>query len=164
MHRVQRGAGVACPRDGRGARSAIRAADAVPLLRMPGLWPDLLGGHALAADARGAARPMRDVLRRLVAGELTEEEALAEIRRVQLDELAGRARLDLGRYLRRGVPEVVLGAGKSPEQTAQLVVALAGRMGQGLVSRMSDAHRAALLAAASGGDIQDIFIRLAAFD
>ena len=99
---------------------------------------------------------MRDVLRRLVAGELSEEEALAEIRRVQLDELGGRARLDLGRYLRRGVPEVVLAAGKSPEQTAQLVVALAERMGQGLVSRMSDAHRAALLGAASGCGMQVI--------
>ena len=99
---------------------------------------------------------MRDVLRRLVAGELSEEEALAEIRRVQLDELGGRARLDLGRYLRRGVPEVVLAAGKSPEQTAQLVVALAERMGQGLVSRMSDAHRVALVAAASGCAMQVI--------
>jgi len=99
---------------------------------------------------------VRDVLRRLVAGELSEEEALAEIRRVQLDELGGRARLDLGRYLRRGVPEVVLAAGKSPEQTAQLVVALAERMGQGLVSRMSDAHRVALVAAASGCAMQVI--------
>jgi pyridinium-3,5-biscarboxylic acid mononucleotide synthase len=95
---------------------------------------------------------MRDVLRRLVAGELTEDEALAELRRVQLDELEGRARLDLGRYLRRGIPEVVLAAGKTPEQAARLAVALARQHGQGLVSRMTDAHRAALLEAA--GDME----------
>ena len=91
---------------------------------------------------------MKDVLRRLVAGELTEDEALAELRRVQLDELAGRARLDLGRYLRRGVPEVVLAPGKTPADAAHLVVRIAEQHGQGLISRMSDAHRSALVPAA----------------
>ena len=81
---------------------------------------------------------MRDVLRRLVAGELTEEQALAEIRRVQLDELAGRARLDIGRYLRRGIPEVVFAPGKTPHDAARLVVAMAEQRGQGLISRMTD--------------------------
>jgi NCAIR mutase (PurE)-related protein len=92
---------------------------------------------------------VRDVLRRLAAGEVSEDEALAEIRRVQLDELGGRARLDLGRYLRRGVPEVVLASGKSPEEVARLAVAMAERVGQGLVSRMIESHRAALKVAAS---------------
>jgi len=93
---------------------------------------------------------VRDVLRRLVSGELTEDEALAELRRIQLDELGGRARLDLGRHLRRGIPEVVLAAGKTPDDAARLVVAMARQHGQCLVSRMSDAHRAALNAATSG--------------
>ena len=92
---------------------------------------------------------MRDVLRRLVAGELTEDEALAELRRVQLEELSGRARLDLGRYMRRGIPEVVLATGKSPADAARLSVAMAERTGQGLVSRMTAAHRAALEGAAA---------------
>jgi hypothetical protein len=91
---------------------------------------------------------VRNVLRRLVAGELTEDEALSEIRGLQLEELSGRARLDLGRYLRRGIPEVVLAAGKAPHDAARLAVALAARQGQGLISRMSDAHRAALREAA----------------
>jgi len=68
---------------------------------------------------------VRDVLRRLVAGDLTEDEALAELRRMQLDELGGRARLDLGRYLRRGIPEVVLATGKAPHDAARLTVAAA---------------------------------------
>ncbi len=87
---------------------------------------------------------MRDILRRLVAGELSEDDALAELRRMQLDELGGRARLDLGRYMRRGIPEVVLATGKSAVEAVRLAVAMAERQGQGLISRMTDAHRDAL--------------------
>lgn len=87
---------------------------------------------------------MKDVLRRLVAGEITEDEALSQIRTLQLRELAGRATLDLGRHLRRGLPEVVLAAGKQPSEAARLAIALAERQGQGLISRMSEPHRGAL--------------------
>jgi len=99
---------------------------------------------------------VRDILRRLVAGEVTEDEAVAELRRLQLEELGGRARLDLGRYLRRGIPEVVLASGKTPEEAARLTVVMAERQGQGLISRMSDAHAAALRDAASRGDLDVI--------
>lgn len=93
------------------------------------------------------------MLRRLVAGELTEDQALTELRRLQLEELGGRARLDLGRYLRRGIPEVVLGSGKTPAEAARLAVAMAEQQGQGLVSRMTDAHRAAVSDAAARADM-----------
>jgi len=87
---------------------------------------------------------LRNVLRRLMAGEISEGEAISELRRVQLEELGGRARLDLGRFLRRGVPEVVLATGKTPADAARLAVAMAERQGQGLISRMTAEHGAAL--------------------
>jgi len=83
---------------------------------------------------------VRSVLRRLLAGELTVAEAEAELRRVQLEELGGRARLDLGRQARRGLPEVVLASGKRPEEAAGLAVALAREQGQGLASRLGPEH------------------------
>lgn len=79
---------------------------------------------------------MRSLLRRLLAGELTEVEAEAELRRVQLEELDGRVRLDLGRWHRRGIPEVVLARAKPPGETARLVLSLAREQGQGLASRL----------------------------
>src|SRR2546426_2463566 len=116
---------------------------------MPRLWPSLLGGDALAADARGARGTLRNILRRLIAGELTEDEALAELRSLQVEELGGKAKLDLGRYMRRGIPEVVLATGKARADAARLTVALADRQGQGLVSRLTAEHRAALHHAAA---------------
>jgi pyridinium-3,5-biscarboxylic acid mononucleotide synthase len=94
------------------------------------------------------------MLARLRAGELTVDEALEEIRRTQLVELAGHARMDLGRTARRGVPEVVLAAGKAPEAAAQLVLALAREQGQGLASRLGGEHWPALEAAAAGLELE----------
>src|SRR5205823_10434454 len=109
----------------------------------------LAGGLPLRVRRPPPARALgrgevKEVLRRLLAGELTEAEAVAELRRVQLEELDGRARLDLGRDGRRGIPEVVMASGKSPEAAARLAVSLAREQGQGLVSRLGPDHRAAL--------------------
>lgn len=93
---------------------------------------------------------MKDVLQRLLAGELNVEEAEAELRRVQLTELGGAARLDIGRTARRGLPEVVLATGKTPDEVARLVVSLARDQGQGLASRLDAEHIAAMEAAAEG--------------
>ena len=97
---------------------------------------------------------MREILRRLIAGELSEDEAVGELRRIQLDELGGRAKLDLGRHLRRGIPEVVLAAGKSPADAARLAVVMAEQQGQGLISRLTAEHRAALTEAARSNGME----------
>lgn len=96
---------------------------------------------------------MRETLRRLLAGELNVEEAEAELRRVQLTELGERARLDLGRTGRRGLPEVVLASGKAPADVARLVAVLAQEQGQGLASRLSPDHWQALESAVAGLEV-----------
>ena len=94
---------------------------------------------------------MRHVLQRLQAGELNLEAAEAELRRVQLEDLGGRARLDVGRTARRGLPEVILAAGKTPADVGRLAAVLAADQGQACVSRMDAAQWAAVKAAAGPG-------------
>jgi hypothetical protein len=89
-----------------------------------------------------------------MSGEITEDEALSKLRRIQLEELGGRARLDLGRYMRRGIPEVVLATGKSAAEVVRLALAMAEKQGQGLVSRMGETHQAALRDAADKAGLQ----------
>ena len=92
---------------------------------------------------------MRDLLRRLRSGELDEARAITELRRLQLEELAGAAQLDVARERRRGLPEVVLAEGKRPDEVAPLTVRLARESGQGLASRLGEEHLAVLRQAAS---------------
>lgn len=60
---------------------------------------------------------IRELLAKVAAGQLTVGHALERLRTLPFDDL-GFARLDNHRVLRRGVPEVVFGDGKSAEQIA----------------------------------------------
>ena len=78
-------------------------------------------------------------------GRVAPDDAVARLKTLPYEDL-GFAKIDHHRALRRGVPEVVFGAGKTPEQ----IVAIVGRMaarGQGvLVTRASAQAHAALRA------------------
>lgn len=56
------------------------------------------------------------------------------------------ARLDLGRHARSGRPEVTYAAGKSAEQVVAIVGRLVAERGQAIISRVSEAQFAALVA------------------
>ncbi|MEM4752575.1 MAG: hypothetical protein QXR55_03665, partial [Sulfolobales archaeon] len=55
---------------------------------------------------------IRSVLKRLVSGELSVDEAERMIKLLAIDELGGKVVFDSGRELRRGIPEVIYGEGK----------------------------------------------------
>lgn len=58
---------------------------------------------------------LRELLRRVSSGEVAPEAALEELARLPFADL-GFARVDHHRALRQGLPEVILGSGKTPEQ------------------------------------------------
>jgi pyridinium-3,5-biscarboxylic acid mononucleotide synthase len=94
---------------------------------------------------------LRDFLARLARGELGIEEALRTLSQLPAQRVAEFAQLDGERAIRQGVPEVVFGERKTPEQIGKLVSRLR-ELGQAvLVTRLSpEGGQAALVAAPEG--------------
>jgi NCAIR mutase (PurE)-related protein len=97
--------------------------------------------RALLADVAAGALPVDDALDALVSG-------YADL---------GYARIDTGRALRTGDPEVVYGGGKSPEQVVELLRALATGPGSrpALATRLDEAAAAAVRRALPGARIDE---------
>ncbi len=87
---------------------------------------------------------LKDLLARVQSGGTPIEEAFAELRQLPFVDL-GYATVDHHRAIRQGVPEVILGEGKTPEQIVGISRELA-RLGQNvLVTRIDDAKAAILV-------------------
>ncbi len=81
---------------------------------------------------------MMDLLARVRSGAVSAQDAAAALRMAPIEELGGFAVVDHHRALRQGVPEVVYGAGKTPDQAAAIASALAAKGGSNiLVTRCS---------------------------
>ena len=97
------------------------------------------------------ARALKEFLEQVRAGKVPVDEAARRIADLPVQHVQDFAQLDGERALRMGVPEVVFGERKTPEQIGALVAKLVG-LGQAvLVTRMSPEAEKAALAAAPGG-------------
>jgi pyridinium-3,5-biscarboxylic acid mononucleotide synthase len=85
----------------------------------------------------------RAILERVAVGEVTPAEAVAQLAMEPMESL-GYATVDHHRALRQGYPEVVFGAGKTPEQIVGITEQLAARGDGFLVTRTDPAARSAL--------------------
>jgi len=84
---------------------------------------------------------MRDILEAVAAGELSPEAAEARLRGYAT---TGAGRFDAARERRGGVPEAVLGEGKTPAELADLVSTSVGTTGRALATRLDEAQVAAV--------------------
>jgi NCAIR mutase (PurE)-related protein len=90
-----------------------------------------MGGRQVDRDA------VRELLAAVRSGRLTEREALEKLSVLGTEDL-GFARLDRHRELRRGLPEVVFGEGKTEEQVTSIVDALIAADQPVLVTRLGE--------------------------
>ncbi len=81
---------------------------------------------------------IRQLLERLVAGQLTTEEVLGKIQKHTFEDL-GFAKVDHHRRIRNGYPEVIYGEGKTAGQVAEIFACLAANNPNVLCTRASTA-------------------------
>lgn len=99
------------------------------------------GGPPSASDSPEPA-VLEKVLAAVADGTLSPAEAAERLESGAVRYLDEFAALDLGRSVRKGVPEVVYASGKSPEQTARICEALLASKERVIVSKLSPEHEA----------------------
>lgn len=95
---------------------------------------------------------MRELLEAVATGEVSPAEAETQLRGYAT---TGAGRFDAGRETRRGVPEGILAAGKSPSEVSALVRAALETTGHALVTRVSEADVAAVADEVAGDVVLD---------
>ena len=92
---------------------------------------------------------LREVLEKLREGEISIAEAEGLLRLNAVQEIEG-AVLDIQRESRIGIPEIVLGEGKTPAQVVEIVSAFLASKGRAIVTRASEEQIGAVEEALSG--------------
>ncbi|WP_301678165.1 nickel pincer cofactor biosynthesis protein LarB [Methanoculleus methanifontis] len=83
---------------------------------------------------------IRDILRMYRNGEISEDEAADTLEGLRIEMIDGIARIDAGRSIRCGMPEVVLAEGKEPEAFAEIMLAQVKAAGRCVGTRVSPEH------------------------
>jgi len=87
---------------------------------------------------------LKEVLDRVAVGEISPAQAEKLLQLLVIDEVGCFAKLDGNRGLRKGIPEVVLAEGKTPEDVAEISKLMVTKCGRAIVSRCGKEHLAAI--------------------
>ena len=98
---------------------------------------------------------MREELEKLARGEISLVEAERIIRVSAVEEVGNLAKLDTGRESRRGMPEIVIAEGKTPEDVVGITLKMLNEKGRAIISRVNRRHLAAIKKANIDGILQD---------
>jgi pyridinium-3,5-biscarboxylic acid mononucleotide synthase len=110
---------------------------------------NVLDSYPLASLVHPEAGGMDELEKTLTAvasGELSPESAAGRLKRGEVRYLDEFAALDLGRSIRKGVPEVVYASGKSPSQVASICATLLESCERVIVSTPTPEHEATIRA------------------
>lgn len=84
------------------------------------------------------------ILRKLKQGDLTVEEAEKALRCFMLARVENIANLDVKRHIRRGLPEIIYGADKSPDEIVKIASEMARHTGSAIITRLTPNNASAL--------------------
>jgi pyridinium-3,5-biscarboxylic acid mononucleotide synthase len=83
---------------------------------------------------------LREVLDKVAAKEVSPAEAEKMLQLLAIDEVGCLAKLDGNRGLRKGIPEIILAEGKTPDDVAEISKRMVTKCGRAIVSRCSKEH------------------------
>jgi len=101
------------------------------------------------------AASIRQLFEQVRKGKLTPDDAVARMRHLPFEDL-GFAKVDHHRALRAGMPEVILGEGKTPAQIAAIFARLAGHGGNVLATRANEKQFAAVKKKARAAEFREL--------
>ena len=97
---------------------------------------------------------LREVLEKLANGEISLDEAERALKMLAVEEVGDLARLDIGREIRHGIPEVVIAEGKTPADVAEIASKVLAQKGRVIISRVSEKHMMALKPVITRGEFR----------
>lgn len=83
---------------------------------------------------------LRETLEKVARGEISVDEAERLLRMFAIEEIDNLAKIDVGRELRKGLPEIILAEGKTVEELAKLAVRMVNKTGRAIISRAAKEH------------------------
>lgn len=89
---------------------------------------------------------LRELLEKLTRGEISLDEAEKALKMLAIEEVGDLARLDIGREIRHGIPEVVIAEDKTPDDVAEIASKALAQKGRVIISRATKQHVEALKA------------------
>lgn len=87
---------------------------------------------------------IREVLEKLSSGHMSLDEAEKALKTLAIEQVGELAKLDVGREIRHGIPEVIIAEGKTPDDVVDIVTRALDREGRATVSRATKEHIKAL--------------------
>lgn len=78
---------------------------------------------------------MRELLEKLVKGQISVDEAERLLRILAIEEVGNLARIDVNREFRKGIPEVISAEGKTPEEVTEIALKMLNEKGRTIISR-----------------------------
>lgn len=83
---------------------------------------------------------MREILEKLRQGKISIEEAERLVKLTAIEEVSTIARLDLNRFFRKGIPEIILAEEKNPKDVAKIALTMLKKRGRAILSRVTTEH------------------------
>ena len=83
---------------------------------------------------------VEEILEKVRRGDVSIGEAKKQLEFFMVRDVEDFAKIDVGRHLRKGVPEIIFAENKSPAETAKIAEEMVKHTGKAIISRVSEEH------------------------